>query len=266
MTPPGHTLRLLAIIPHPDDETYGMAGTLALAARAGADVHVLCATRGEQGENFHPHARTGLAALRTDELTRSCALLGARPPRFLADEHSLGLPDGGLADIDSQQLAQRLTPVLRAIQPHVVLALGPDGAYGHADHLALTDAVTRAIADHRRPLRLLLAAFPPDLFLPQWRRLTAGPNAAQVGRDPPTLGTPAEAVGLRVDIRSVKDVKLAAIAAHRSQLPDGTPQSLFPPAIVDALLEEERFVFASGPLLPPHAADPFAGFPDLPDP
>ncbi len=41
---------ILAVLAHPDDETFGMGGTLALYAKMGAAVHLVCATLGEAGE------------------------------------------------------------------------------------------------------------------------------------------------------------------------------------------------------------------------
>jgi len=49
-----------------------------------------------------------------------------------------------------------------------------------------------------------------------------------------------------VDVRSAREIKLASIRAHRSQLPGGDPEALFPPGIVTALLKEEWFADASG--------------------
>ncbi|MGB4862184.1 MAG: hypothetical protein WBO97_06970, partial [Tepidiformaceae bacterium] len=66
---------------------------------------------------------------------------------------------------------------------------------------------------------------------------------------------PPEAIGVvawdyEVPISAIRAIKLASIAAHRSQLPDGDPRSMFPPGIVDALLETEHFTDASGAINP----------------
>lgn len=253
---PDASCHVLAVIPHPDDESYSMAATLHGAARAGATVEVLCATRGERGEDFSapPAAGPGeLAVRRSAELAASCALLGAQPPRFL------DLADGGLAALPAGRLEAALVDAMSAVVPRLVLALGADGAYGHADHLALSDALAQAVAWLNPAPRLLHAAFPSRLFLPQWRRMTGGPSADLVVGDPPSLGVDAGGVDLRVDVGLAREVKRASIGAHRSQLRDGTPESLFPEGIVEALLAEEWFTLASGPALPPTATDPLAG-------
>lgn len=245
-------LRVLAVVPHPDDESYSMGATLHLAARSGADVTVLCATRGERGEDFSTESGD-LASRRTAELVASCAALGVQPPRFL------DFPDGGLAALPPGRLEAALVEALHAHGPDVVLALGADGAYGHADHLALGVSLTEALGWQRPEPRVLRAAFPSGLFLDQWRRMTAGVNAELVGGEPPRLGVEPGAVDARVAVAGAREVKLAAITAHRSQLPDGEPQSLFPAGIVEALLGEEWFLLERGPVLPDGASDVLAG-------
>jgi LmbE family N-acetylglucosaminyl deacetylase len=125
---------LLAIIPHPDDEAYSFGGTIALAARAGWRCIVHCASAGEGGKRHDsgPAGPMALAAARTSELRNSCRLLGARLPTIW------GLPDGELADLASE--APRIQGLFGALKPDVALALGPDGAYGHPDHIAVSAA------------------------------------------------------------------------------------------------------------------------------
>ena len=117
---------LVAVIPHPDDEAYSMAGTLHVAAAAGATVTVVCATRGERGEDFSPVATTQLGARRSAELAASCAAMGVQA-------RWLDLPDGGLASLPPGRLEAALCEALAALAalaPQAVLSLGPDGAPG----------------------------------------------------------------------------------------------------------------------------------------
>ena len=88
--------RLLAIFAHPDDETFGPGGTLALYARRGDEIHLICATRGEVGEA--PPDLKGFAsvgAMREDELRRAASVLGLKAVRFLGyrDSGMPGSPD-----------------------------------------------------------------------------------------------------------------------------------------------------------------------------
>ena len=266
------TRTLLGIFPHPDDEAYAAGGTLALAAERGASVYVVTATRGERGKHYHrdPAERRTLAEIRGDELACACGRLGAAPPRLL------DLSDGGLSDVDFPSVVARLVAVIRELRPEVVVSLGPDGVYGHPDHIALyrlvVAAVRSAAGGDRFPIeplgpahavsRLLLCAFPPELFRPQYERML-GTDLAGAMRlvDPRRLGASEAEVAVAVPIHAVAERKLAAIACHRSQLPGDDPRTLFPAGIIDRLLATETFT-VDGPL--PGGAplgDPFAGLP-----
>jgi len=85
--------KLLTVLAHPDDETFGMGGTLARYARQGVDVHLVCATRGEVGE-IDPHYKETIksaACLRTQELRCALDVLGVRNLHFLNYRDS-GMP------------------------------------------------------------------------------------------------------------------------------------------------------------------------------
>jgi LmbE family N-acetylglucosaminyl deacetylase len=213
---------------------------IALAARAGWRCVVHCATNGELGERHDGVAAAPqtLRLARAAELEASCRALGAEQPSFW------GLPDGGLAREAGQE--ERIALVFGELRPEVVLALGADGAYGHPDHLVVYRWVRKAweASAGARPA-LLLAVFPFGLFLPQYRKCVA----SGIMGDPP-LVTPADLGADRahyeVEISEVREKKLAAIGSHRTQLSDGSPESMFPPGIVAALLGRERFIDARG--------------------
>src|SRR5690625_7702308 len=93
-TPPEH--RLLAVFAHPDDETIGAGGLLAMAVAAGVDVSVVTCTRGERGEVIPADLAAlagdpqGVAAHRERALSTALALLGVQRHMFLG--HVPGLP------------------------------------------------------------------------------------------------------------------------------------------------------------------------------
>ena len=229
---------VLALIPHPDDESYSFGGTIALAARAGWRCVVECASAGEGGKRHDggPMGSQAVGSARTQELSESCRILGAEPPRVW------GLPDGGFREAASQ--VPRVTRLFEEFAPELVLTLGPDGAYGHPDHIALYRWVREAweLAGLAAPV-LLYPVFPRALFVPQWQRCIdmlgdpPSPAAAELGSD---------AFDYEVPIASVAATKREAIAAHRTQLPGGDPEAIFPPGIVAALLSAERFQDARG--------------------
>ena len=228
---------LLAVIAHPDDESYSFGGTLALAARAGWRCLVVSVTSGEGGKRHDggPSGNVAVGLAREAELAASCAILGVEPPQFWR------LPDGHVREQRSQ--APRLQTLIESTCPDIILSLGEDGAYGHPDHIA----VYRWLLEAWRSLQalrppLLLAAFPRGLFVPQYEKCLS-----MMG-EPPQPG-PGEIGGTRfhyeVPIETVTASKLESIAAHHTQLPGGAPVAIFPPGIVEGLLRTERFTDAS---------------------
>jgi N-acetyl-1-D-myo-inositol-2-amino-2-deoxy-alpha-D-glucopyranoside deacetylase len=248
---------LLGIFPHPDDEAYTAGGTMAKAAAAGADVYVLCATRGEAGHSSDLSLATPqtLGTVREDELRASCAALGIHPPRFL------DYPDGGLETVDLPEAVGRIVRVIRAVRPQVVITLGPDGVYGHPDHIALHKLVTPAFRSAGggsrfpdeefgpsfQPSRLFWVAYPRGHFRPVWERLLTTDLAEGVRKlDPDELGVSGDQIHAEIDVRAFVPAKLAALRAHRTQLVGDDPLSIFPPGILQPLLDVERFTLAIG--------------------
>lgn len=258
MAPRPSDLTLLAFFAHPDDESWAAGGCLALCARAGIRVVVACATRGEAGADFQHGLPPGpeLGEKRAAELAAACRVLGAAPPVLL------DLPDARLASLDPVPIVARIASLITELGAQAAIGLGPDGGYGHRDHLAccrfLRQAV-RATPVERRP-RLLEAVFPRDLFAPLRRALRRSPARALIATLPQEqIGTERVWVDLAIPIREVSDQKLAAIAAHCSQIDGGDPHGFLWPGLVANLLAEEWYQQVAGPALPANAGDPFTG-------
>src|SRR5215468_242492 len=99
----------MTILAHPDDETFGMAGTLRRATSAGRPVAVVCATRGEAGEIADPSlaAKDTLGAVRERELRQAMAAVGVHDVRFL------GYHDGRLQEADPDEAVMKIVRHLR---------------------------------------------------------------------------------------------------------------------------------------------------------
>ncbi len=233
--------RLLAVFAHPDDETFGTGGTLALYARRGVEVHLICATRGEVGEA--PADLKGFASpgdMREDELRCAAGVLG------LKGIHMLGYRDSGMAgSADNthpralaaqpvEQVAREIARFIRQIRPQVVITFDPIGGYRHPDHIAIHRATVAAFqmaGDASLPLDDLPAFVPDKLYYSTFsRRFLRGAvrMLRLLGQDPEHFGKnrdidiaslanvefPVHAI---ITTREVIDVKNQAMACHSSQ-------------------------------------------------
>jgi LmbE family N-acetylglucosaminyl deacetylase len=139
--------RLLAVLAHPDDETLGFGGTLAKYAAEGVEVSLVTATRGEMGR-YTTHARgspqhpgpEALGRIREAEVRAAAKILG------IGDLTFLDYRDQALDQAEPREVIARIVFHLRRLRPDVVLTFGPEGAYGHPDHIAICQFTTAAVA------------------------------------------------------------------------------------------------------------------------
>ena len=163
---------LLAVLAHPDDETFGLGGTLALYASRGTRVYLVCATRGEVGD-VPPEVMDGYASvgeLREAELRCAASKLGLEGVFFL-DYRDSGMPGSldnqhptALAAQPVEKVAGDIVKYIRLLRPQVVLTFDPIGGYRHPDHIAIHRATVKAFSTAGDPL-----AYPDSLapYTPQ---------------------------------------------------------------------------------------------------
>ena len=134
-------LKLLAVLAHPDDESLGFGGTLAKYAAESVETYLVTATRGERGR-FGSLGKSvdpvEVGRVREAELRAAAAVLGVREVAVLS------YPDGAVDKVDSAAAIRDVVSHIRRIRPHVVLTFGPEGAYGHPDHIAISKFTTAA--------------------------------------------------------------------------------------------------------------------------
>ena len=190
----------VVIAPHPDDESLGCGGLLALLAQAGLPVWCVLVSDGTMS---HPSSAKYPAparqALRETELRRALAELGLNPHNLL----TLNLPDGrvpGPGPAAGAAAGQQLTELLRQQRPATILCPWRRDPPPH--HPATSQLVQAALAQLPHPPQLL------EYVVWAWERSI-----------PADLPRPGEVTGWQLDISSVLDVKQRAIAAHASQLP-----------------------------------------------
>jgi LmbE family N-acetylglucosaminyl deacetylase len=143
---------ILSVLAHPDDESFGMGGTLALYAKRGVSVHLICATRGEVGEvdTDYLEGFQSIAERRESELRCAAGILGLSGVHFLnyRDSGMPGSPDNqhprALFAAPVDVVASQVTGYIRQLKPQVVLTFDPIGGYRHPDHIAIHQATVRA--------------------------------------------------------------------------------------------------------------------------
>jgi LmbE family N-acetylglucosaminyl deacetylase len=130
--------RLLGVFAHPDDETFCAGGTFARYAKDGAEIMVASATRGQAGQirDARVGTRRTIAAVREAELRLACERLG------VAHVQCWDYLDGALADADFAGLVGHVVGLIREFRPQLVITFGPDGGYGHPDHITISAAAT----------------------------------------------------------------------------------------------------------------------------
>jgi LmbE family N-acetylglucosaminyl deacetylase len=132
----------MCVLAHPDDESLGTGGILAKYSAEGVATYLICATRGERGWNGEPEIFPGLDTLgkiRETELLQAARVLGLHQVAFL------DYIDGELDQVDPIQAVARIAAHVRKIRPQVVVTFPPDGAYGHPDHIAISQYTAAAL-------------------------------------------------------------------------------------------------------------------------
>jgi LmbE family N-acetylglucosaminyl deacetylase len=235
--------RVAGVFAHPDDDTYGLGGSLALHAGDDLEVTVVMATSGDAGRIADPSLATPatLGRVREAEDVASWRALGLEP-----DVRFLRHPDGRLAEMPTGELVGEIAAALRRARPDVVVTFGPDGITGHADHVTVGAAATEAFHAVRASASdgfasLLYTALPASTL----DRLNEG--LRERGLEPidsmqPFVprGVPDDEVGVRVDCSAAYERKLEALRCHRTQSEmEDVPFDLWPD-----LLGTEAFVVA----------------------
>jgi LmbE family N-acetylglucosaminyl deacetylase len=251
---------LLLVHAHPDDECIATGGVMLRAHHDGIRVVLITATRGEEGDIHNMDAevvRPRLGEVRTEELMRSCAILGVDRQEFL------GYRDSGMAGAPSNddprafhaapldETAQRVATLMREERPDVVVTYTADGTYWHPDHLK-AHRTTLAALDLLRdegwaPAKFYMHAVPRSAVEGIERRARdAGVELPiEVGQ---IVGIPDDEITTDVDVSPFLEQKRAAFHAHLSQYEPDSPFSTIAAQIFEATLGTERFILARGAL------------------
>ena len=222
-------LTLMAVFAHPDDEAFGTGGVLAKYASQGCQVYLVTATRGEAGEIAVPELTTpaDLPYVREQELRCACEIYGIHPPRFLE------YPDGLLPIIHQGQAVGKLVRLIRELKPQVLVTFGPDGIYGHYDHIAVHRWATIAFDLASDP-----ECFPGQLAINRdfhqvsklYFRVLSEDRLAAMSEDGgrravmmdgvpfPLVARPRDEITTIIDVADYAETKLAGLRCHVSQV------------------------------------------------
>lgn len=214
---------LACVFAHPDDDAYGVAGSVALHAEDPDFKFVLVhATAGEHGDirDGFPATRETLGSVRRSEVEAAWRALGRVP-----DRHEwLGLQDGSVAEAPFDDVVSAVAEILDDEDPAVVVTFGPDGIFGHPDHIAIGAATDEAFARLRSGTRsgfqrLAHGAIPQSVF-ERWNRQRAdlGLHTFDPTQTYHMRGVPDEQIRVTVDCREAASRIVVGLREHKSQL------------------------------------------------
>jgi LmbE family N-acetylglucosaminyl deacetylase len=221
-------LRLMCVLAHPDDESLGTGGALAKCAAEGVATYLLTATRGERGRFGDSQESPGpeiVGQVREAELLAAAQELGIREVSFL------DYPDGALDTVDAAEAVAKIAGHLRRVRPQVVITFGPEGAYGHPDHIAISQLTTAAIvcaadpsfgpraavAEPHRVSKLYFIAWSPG----KWAAYQAALRKLVFtvdGEERQAVPWPDWAITTVVDTRQVWPTVWRAVSCHKTQM------------------------------------------------
>lgn len=239
MTEDNQVKRILSVLAHPDDEAFGMGGTLALYAMQGVEVYLACATLGEAGD-IPPdflQSSSSSAALRESELDCSANVLALKQVFKLGfrDSGMEGSPDNHHPDAlvarPMEEVVERIAAVMRQVRPQVVLTFDPVGGYFHPDHIRVHQATVLAFDRVRQELKATDPQALSRLYyhtMPKssakiavfWMRLL-GKDPRKIGRnkdiDLVQIASQSFPVHVTINYRQVLEQREQAAACHASQ-------------------------------------------------
>lgn len=257
---------LLAVLAHPDDESFGLGGTIARYAAEGVDVHIAIATDGVAGSvaGGYEYALQNLVETRRIELANAVEILGAQI-------HMLGFRDSGyigdpanqhpqaFINVDYDAAVERVVRLIREIKPQVVVTHDETGGYFHPDHIHCCDITTTAFwaagdadkfidsGEPYQPQRLFYSAFSNWMVkIFTFLMVIHGKNPKKAGRnkdiDYTKLGVPGRKIHARIDYRNYWDIKKSASAAHGSQGGGTSNSRALPEWLQRRFLAKEYFI------------------------
>ena len=234
-------MRLMCVLAHPDDESLGTGGTLAKYAAEGVETYLVTATRGEHGRFGDARDRPTadvIGATREAELRAAALELGVR------EVVVLGYPDGGLDAVRPAIAQDAIAEQLCRVKPHVVITFGPEGAYGHPDHIAISQLTAAAIVRAAARAHAVSKLYHFCWSAPTWaayqtaiKKLTSTVD----GVERQVIPAPDWQITTRIDTSAVWPAVWRAVQCHRTQMSVYANLAALPPEHHRALWGVQEF-------------------------
>lgn len=197
---------ILAVGAHPDDNDFGFGATVAKAARAGAKIIYLLATKGQRGSSNKKMTQQKLAKMRSQEQKAAAKVLGVKSINFL------GYCDGEV--VPNMKLKEQIVRFIRKYKPDIVFSMDPSRFYykeygfiNHSDHRAVGEATLDAVYPLARDL----------LSFPKHHSLGLRPHKV---KDLLMASFLPKDANYFIDITDTFKIKIKALSCHESQIKD----------------------------------------------
>jgi LmbE family N-acetylglucosaminyl deacetylase len=186
--------KVLAFFAHPDDESFGPGGTIALWASEGAEIHIICATKGDYD---------GIGHIREEELKEAAIVLGVKHVEFLSYH------DGKISNEQLLSLEKDFINRIVTFAPDTLLTFNLNGVSGHLDHIAVASAATQAFRKTTSPQRLYYYTLCKTQTAHMNNYFIYFPEGMSVGD-----------MDDAIDVSRIWDKRLEAVHKHTSQQQD----------------------------------------------
>jgi N-acetyl-1-D-myo-inositol-2-amino-2-deoxy-alpha-D-glucopyranoside deacetylase len=252
--------RLLCVVAHPDDETFGSGSTILKYASEGASVYTACATRGDVGEiaDRSDAAPETLSAVREQEYYAAGKILGVKRSILYGyrDSGMAGTADNehpnAYINVPIEDLVAQIVDTIRELKPHIVFTFDEGGGYGHPDHMHASKAAKQAYfaagdpaytgseREPWTPLRFYYHAYPRSLMSQFIAAVAAKEPDSDIAKvDPEMMGVPDEKITTTLNTETYKDKRLEAVEAHYTQY---SPFDRMPSEVANMFLTTDYFI------------------------
>ena len=267
---------LLAVRPHPDDESTSTGGMLAYYSARRVRTGVVICTGGEEGEIHDPDLdpvadRPRLPEIRAREVRDACTILGVAELRMLGYRDS-GMPStpanqhpAAFMNAERVEAVGHLVRIIRELRPSVIVTEPSGGLYPHPDHImchqvsveafqAAGDA--QAFPEAGPPWRVAKLYAVAQIDDGGWQALlpaftAAGIDMAWLERRPHNSHLPgAETATVALDVRPYSELQRQALLAHRTQIPRESFLVSLPPELRRLAFATAYFLRLSPPSAP----------------